>query len=269
MRIILIFFILGLILLIQSTPDSFATLYENPTFEFSIDYPEGWDYVDELIIMDGVTYAASFYDDKEEWWSFIDVRFVESEFGGKFGTDKKNLEVLEYNISGWCELASFEIDGFTCSNFYLEYLRVVPTIEYKAYEVKYTWIESHPDETYFDNIIIVRYIPTENGNWYLYSESARERFSEYEDLIYDSFDSFYSKDIEEIGQNNLDALLDESGILVNDQYGFSITPPQNWELGTTNFALGKNTITRFFCKSRLSGIGSTLNFCTLCTNRTL
>lgn len=238
MRVVLVLSILVLILFVYSIPESFATFYENPVFEFSVDYPEGWDYVDDLVIQGKITYPVTFYDDENEWYSMLDIRFVDGEFGGKFGTDKNNLESLGNNLSGWCDVATFEIDGFTCSDFYIEYLRTVPEAEYKAYEMKYSWIMITPDDMYYDYIVIVRYIPGETGAWYLYSETIRDRFPDYENLIYDSFDSFYAKDVEVLGQNNLESLLDDSGNFVNEQYGFSIVPPSNWELGNTNFSLG-------------------------------
>jgi len=235
-------------------PTNFQT-YSDPNFDFKIDYPSNWDYDDDFIMELGIIYPIGFYDDIDEYHSFFDVRFVENDIDTMFGTDQQKIELLTYFIEGLCESYSFETVGYTCEDLEILYSRTRTVNEQTVYDIKYSWIETFPDYSYYEVINIVRTIPAKEGIWTLYSETTSEKFSLYENNILHMLDSFTLPESQLIPKSgSSDSKILPSGEYVNEKYGFSVMYPKDWKIGIEDLKQGDFFVPVSFHQSSYSGL---------------
>ena len=132
-----IFFLFSLFVLILFAVEfTHATEYNSPSFGFSVDYPEDWDYDDELFITEGRIFVVGFYDNIEEYSTVLDIQIIEEKLTGRVGTDQQQLELLSHIYQGYCDVSSFDIEGYICEDFNIEYTRVIDYDSHKEYEIK-------------------------------------------------------------------------------------------------------------------------------------
>ena len=230
-----IFFLFSTFLLIPFAIEyASASEYHSPSFGFTVQYPDEWDYDDELFIADGRIFVVGFYDNIEEYSTVLDIQIIEEKLTGRVGTDQQQLQLLSHIYQGYCDVSSYNVEGYICEDFEIEYARVLNFDTHKEYEIKTIWSSIYPDETYYDIINIIRVIPTNSGTWYLYSETYfDEDFSMLEEKIFSIMDSFTLPDSEIILKEN-SSLISPSGQYKNEKFNFSLISPQGWIVGEEN-----------------------------------
>ena len=239
-----------------SPPNSFdidnAVLYSNysdPNFGFTIEYPKSWDMENEFIVESGVYYPVIFYDDIDAYYTFVEIRYAEQEIWVPLNNDAEELEEMTSLIELGCDQNTFESYGFECKNFKHDFSRVIETSGQKHFEIKYSWELILDDNSSWDTESILRVIPAQNGNWYLYTETQSDVFENHEEILYRMLDSFSLPSSEVLLYESFDSFfLEESQLLDNEKYGFSMMMPAGWGKSDREFDLGGLSATAFYPK---------------------
>jgi len=172
---------------------TFATsTYYSEEFGFSIDYPEEWSFDDEPFSIENYISVITFYDNIDAWNSMFDVSYI---IGGE-GANLEDEYYIDYLLNieqDICEFTSFDTETYICSDFVLLDSKKLFINGRSAYQIMYTWTETYPDDSFYENVSIITEIPVGEDVWSLYSETVIEDFPEFTDDIESMIKSFTSE----------------------------------------------------------------------------
>lgn len=172
--------------------------YSNGEFGFTISYPESWT-VDESYaepssypeVYDMTYYPVGFYDDEEGWESYFEIKFIKNDKTARENKGGRYLTALVELLRDDCKIASFEVEGFACSNHSIIDSKIIQIDGRQAYQVKESWTETWPDQTIYRNIRLLTDIPIGNNVWTLDSTTVSSEFPRFSNTILESFNSFH------------------------------------------------------------------------------
>ncbi len=171
--------------------------YENDEFGFSIKYPKDWNIDDSYVepsenpgVYDVTYYPIAFYNDIDEWEAYFEVKYVVNEATAKSYSGSQYINQVKNILREDCKIASFDYEGFTCSNHSITDSKIIEINGETAYQFTESSISTYPDgETYRDTRIITDII-VGNDLWTLDSTVIASEYPKYSDAIHSSLESF-------------------------------------------------------------------------------
>ncbi len=173
-------------------PMSFGELYYNNEYSFSVQYPDNWR-VDRDAAADG---EVSFLDGVEEGavynlWESNTFIYPVLDMGEKL-SDYEEKQWARESSEQYCNEANYANDDYRCGSFVVisqvsgKSLDGYPTITTKSTEVrKYQDLSNNTPMIVLEKLIYV-----DDDIWVINSNTDADKFSEYENRIYATMNSF-------------------------------------------------------------------------------
>ena len=170
-------------------PETGATSFQTlRTPEFSIRHPSDWDVDDEVIdlganpgMWESATSFVAFYDDADD--TMLEVVFYEEDDNAINNRGEAYLDRLEDSLRQACRQASYEYEGFECSNYSLADSQVREGAGGAVYRVTETWTETYGPGDSADYVGLHSSIPVGRNAWMVYSFTASDVFSQHSSVI--------------------------------------------------------------------------------------
>ena len=177
-------------------PETGATSFQTfRTPEFSIRHPLDWDVDDEVIdlganpgMWESATSFVVFYDDADD--TMLEVVFYEEDDNAINNRGEAYLDRLEDSLRQACQQASYEYEGFECSNYSLTDSQVREGAGGAVYRVTETWTETYGSGDSADYVGLHSSIPVGRNAWMVYSFTASDVFSQHSSVISGMLASF-------------------------------------------------------------------------------
>ena len=188
----LFFSLIALFSISMLVPMSFGELYYNNEYSFSVQYPDNWRMVDEDVgdvivqFMDGVEEGSTW-----SLWESSTTIYLLTEMGEKL-SDYEEKQWMRESNKEICDDATNIKNDYRCGSFKIisqvsgKSLDGYPTITTKSTETRnYTDLSNN-----IPMVIIEKYIYVDDDVWGIYTETDADMFSEYENKIYATMNSF-------------------------------------------------------------------------------
>ena len=164
-----------------STPETGTTSFQ--TFEapeFSIRYPSDWDVDDEVLDLganpgswDSASSLAWFYD-ADGGDASLEVTFYEEDSNAINNRDEAYLDILEDRLRQECLQASYEYEGFECSNHAIGSSDKAEDTGNGAYVVIETLTRTYDQGEPIDYLTFYSSFPVGRNAWAIYSVTPRD-----------------------------------------------------------------------------------------------
>ena len=188
----LFFSLIALFSISMLVPMSFGELYYNNEYSFSVQYPDNWRMVDEDVgdvivqFMDGVEEGSTW-----SLWESSTTIYLLTEMGEKL-SDYEEKQWMRESNKEICDDATNIKNDYRCGSFKIisqvsgKSLDGYPTITTKSTETRnYTDLSNN-----IPMVIIEKYIYVDDDVWGICTETDADMFSEYENKIYATMNSF-------------------------------------------------------------------------------
>ena len=191
-----VFFTVCAIILFTFIPQSYAELYYNEKYSFSVDIPSGWTVTDNGVesyegfyICDGGNYGV--IGELGQWNTCIRIDYY-PDYGVKYSDDRERQLQLQ-ELRETCNSATFADDGYRCANFELiEQMAAGITVDgYPRITTIHTETNDWPGLTAQDQVIVTTYIYVGNDEWDINSQSDWDVWSEHKSKVFHLINSFH------------------------------------------------------------------------------
>ena len=216
--------------------EAFGLEYHDKNYNFTINYPENWNYNDNFIT-DIALSPVKFFDVTGQGWSaMLQVQLINDQNFNGFEKDKQAFDFLNSYIKRNCNQYTFANDAFICTNLMINHTKTIEQDDKKYYEIYYTWTEYYGELGSNDDTSIVRMIPSDKRAWLLYTETYTKNYENHKSSFYSMMDSFVLPTTElmtnEISTysltdiNNEESLSNEGGgcIIATAAFGSELAP---------------------------------------------
>ena len=173
-------------------PMSFGELYYNNEYSFSVQYPDGWRVIEYADIENGVSFSDGV--EKGSTWSLWESNisvYLLSEMGEKL-SDYEEKKWQRESSKEMCDEATNHETGFRCWSFKIisqvsgKSLNGYPTMLTKSTETR-NYVDLSKN---IPMIVLEKFVYVGEDIWVIYAETDADMFSEYEDRIYATMNSF-------------------------------------------------------------------------------
>jgi len=184
-------------------PMSFGELYYNNEYSFSVQYPDGWRVIEYADIENGVSFSDGV--EKGSTWSLWESNisvYLLSEMGEKL-SDYEEKKWQRESSKEMCDEATNHETGFRCWSFKIisqvsgKSLNGYPTMLTKSTETR-NYVDLSKN---IPMIVLEKFVYVGEDIWVIYAETDADMFSEYEDRIYATMNSFRYPDLGNICRN--------------------------------------------------------------------
>jgi hypothetical protein len=172
-------------------PMSFGELYYNNEYSFSVQYPDNWrveDYGDgQVSFLDGIEEGNVY-----SLWESNTIIYPLFDMGEKL-SDYEEKKWARESSQQYCNEANYANNDYRCGSF-----EVISQVSGKSLD-GYPTITTKSTETrkYSDNsvgtvpmVVVIKLIYVDDVVWVIDSNTDADRFSQYEDRIYATMNSF-------------------------------------------------------------------------------
>ena len=173
-------------------PMSFGELYYNNEYSFSVQYPDGWRVIEYADIENGVSFSDGV--EKGSTWSLWESNisvYLLSEMGEKL-SDYEEKKWARESSQQYCNEATNNEQDYRCWSFKVisqvsgKSLDGYPTITTKSTEVrKYQDLSNN-----IPMVVLEKLIYVDDDIWIISASTDSDKFSEYENRIYATMNSF-------------------------------------------------------------------------------
>ncbi|MDH3203089.1 MAG: hypothetical protein OEL81_00220 [Nitrosopumilus sp.] len=213
------------ILLFQGVSyNAFAEIYHNEKYQFSIEYPDNWVYEEDFEMGDETFGMVSFLDEIPNWSAEISITNWDLDSSTSYLSDQQYLNALIKDEEYLCVTATFEIDGYQCSDFNLTNSEILTVNEKKAFRVQYTYTEHYSDDVSDDITILITEVRDNNKAWSILSSAYTDDFPQY----LKTFDSSHRSFQLEYSANENIIPSSEYLSYSNSILGYQIKHPSDW-----------------------------------------
>jgi hypothetical protein len=192
-----VFFTVCAIILFTFIPQSYAELYYNEKYSFSVDIPSGW-IVEDLGVED---YGVWVCDGNEELafgvldvgvWNTCVTIYYYPDWGAK-QSDARERALQIDEVRGWCTSATYAEASYTCENFRVdEKMPTAITIDgYPRITTITTETNYYPTYPVQDMVNTVSYIYVGNDEWNIITTSDSDVWDEHQSKIFHLINSFH------------------------------------------------------------------------------
>ena len=154
------------------TPQAEAKIYIDDEYRFWIEYPSNWWFEDTQVeiepipgINDGTVIFPSFRDGVQYWYQFTSVTLIKNSTIVMNYDGQQFFDVIINDLKNGCMIASFDYEGYVCSNYNVTDTKILEINGMKAYQIMDTWIEKYPDGLNFTKKSIVTDFVVKNDLW--------------------------------------------------------------------------------------------------------
>ncbi|MFY9299859.1 MAG: CFI-box-CTERM domain-containing protein [Candidatus Nitrosotenuis sp.] len=161
--------------------------YFNKQYGFSLKIPKDWQYT-EFTTKSDVELLMSFYDDPEYPTITGDVVFLKGYGYGQYRSDAQLENELFLGLSQSCQMATFEVEGYTCSSPKLIDSNTKMLSDKKAYIITYSWVTTYPSGS-IETISKVVSFSVGIDNFLIYIDSNKDSFEQHQQEINSIIDS--------------------------------------------------------------------------------
>jgi len=158
--------------LISLVPEAEAKIYIDDEYGFWIEYPDNWWFEDTRIeiepihgLNDGTIIFPSFRDGIYYWYQFASVTLMKNSTVAMNYEGQEFFDVLINDLKNGCKVASFEHEGYQCSDYTVIDTEITEINGMKAYQITDSWNETYPDGLNFTKVSIVTDIVIGNDLW--------------------------------------------------------------------------------------------------------
>ena len=189
-----VLFIICATILFTLIPQSYAELYYNEKYSFSVDIPSGW-IVDDLgVERDGVFVCDGKVDAAHEfqlWKTCIRIDYY-PDYGEKYSDDQEKQLQLD-DLMNQCRTATFAEHEYKCTNFKLvEQMPAGITVDgYPRITTIHTETYDLPGFAPQDQVDVTTYVYVGNDVWGISSQSDWDVWSEHKSKIFHLINSFH------------------------------------------------------------------------------
>ena len=192
-----VFFTVCAIILFTFIPQSYAELYYNEKYSFSMDIPNGW-IIEDLGVEDGGVWVC---DGNEELalgvldvgvWNTCVTIYYYPDFGAKQSdTRERALQIGE--MRDLCTSATYAEANYTCENFQVvEKMPTAITVDgYPRITTITAETNYYPDYPVQDMVNTISYIYVGNDQWDITSQSDLDMWDEHQSKIFHLINSFH------------------------------------------------------------------------------
>jgi len=186
------------IILFTLIPQSYAELYYNEKYSFSVDIPSGWTVTgidplsDEgILICDGGEELPLGILDIGIWNTCIEI-FYYPDFGAKQSDARERAMQLDY-VRDLCNSATYSESEYTCENFQLvEKMPTAITIDgYPRITTITAETNYYPDYPVQDMVNTISFIYVGNDEWDILTYSDSDVWDEHQSKIFHLINSFH------------------------------------------------------------------------------
>jgi len=178
----------------MTAPSAFGELYYNNEYSFSVQYPDNWR-VDDQPSDDGI--AVMFIDGVEEGsvysiWESNTMIYPVFDTGYKL-SDYEEKKWARESSQQYCNESNYANNDYRCGSFAVvsqvsgKSLDGYPTITTKSTETR-QWPDNSVGTA--SMIVVEKLIYVDEDLWVIVSSTDADKFSEYEDMIYATMNSF-------------------------------------------------------------------------------
>ena len=178
----------------MTAPSAFGELYYNNEYSFSVQYPDNWR-VDDQPSDDGI--AVMFIDGVEEGsvysiWESNTIIYPVFDMGYKL-SDYEEKKWARESSQQYCNESNYANNDYRCGSFAVvsqvsgKSLDGYPTITTKSTETR-QWPDNSVGTA--SMIVVEKLIYVDEDLWVIVSSTDADKFSEYEDMIYATMNSF-------------------------------------------------------------------------------
>ncbi len=164
-------------------------VFESKQFSFSIEYPSDW-FVDDEVISNEFGDSIVGFTPDGDYSNSIYVTFSPNsdEFAGLSGDSY--LQLLEDDARGWCTIADFEYDGFTCDSFSAMNTKKISISGMDGYQIEYTFRKQTQDGDFLQTIARQVDIPIGKNYFQIVTESEKENWQNFKPAFLNAINSF-------------------------------------------------------------------------------
>jgi hypothetical protein len=164
---------------------------------FIVQYSGNWDVDNEVMdlgaipgVSSSTTSFVAFYDDIDEWSSYLEIIRYENEQGAMKYSGNSYLDYLVELLRNDCTIVSFDIEGYVCSNHSITNSEIIQVDGKQAYKVTETWTETYPNNDSYRNVRILVEIPVGDDVWSLDSTTVSNEYPRYAGVLEKMITSF-------------------------------------------------------------------------------
>jgi len=177
--------------------------YYDDEFGFTMSYPDGWiidtetvDYGSYAGYDDGFLSLVYFYDDTNFSFNSIEVTFTKNDNIARNNSGQQYVERVTARLAENCEIATFEVDDYRCSDF-----KVLDTNSFRhngfpSYSFIQTWTEYYPDGSSLDYKSVLTDILNGNDVWTIDGIADKNSFTKFQPVLKNVVDSFIFDDVD-------------------------------------------------------------------------
>ena len=161
--------------------------YYNTDYKFSIEYPKGWVIDDELVWDNNWVNVVAFYPNEEFEGTSVQLIFTANDAELIGLSSNQFLKKMIQITNDWCDLTSFDYDGFICNN-----LSIVDSITFEnnMNAIAYTYTQTLDDGTVYNKFESLAIQPVGVDTYTILLETTQEDSFYYADSLRHSINSF-------------------------------------------------------------------------------
>jgi hypothetical protein len=152
-----------------STAD--AKIYIDDEYKFWIEYPDNWWFEDTKVVVEpypgineGVTIFPSFRDGARYWYNFASVTLMKNATITTYN-EEQFTNILIGDLKNVCNLASFEVEGYICTNHKVIEIKNTVINGLEALQITDSWTEIYQEGQNSTKISMITDIIIENDLW--------------------------------------------------------------------------------------------------------
>jgi hypothetical protein len=177
--------------------------YYDDEFGYSLSYPDGWIIDTETVdwgsspgFDEGFFSLVYFYDDSNFSFNSIEVTFAKNDNIARNNSGQQYVERVTARLAENCEIATFEVDDYQCSDF-----KVLDTNSFRhngfpSYSFIQTWTEYYPDGSSLEYKGVLTDILNGNDVWTIDGIADKNSFTKFQPVLKNVVDSFIFDDVD-------------------------------------------------------------------------
>ena len=195
----------GLVFITNITSQVEAAVFIDEEYGFWIEYPDNW-YKEDVRIksnpIPGTNSEAiifpSFRDGINWWEHFVSVTLYKNHPITENFQQDEFFKNLENDLNQSCKFASFDFEGYQCTDHKILNVTVIEINNMTAYQTADIWTENYPDGTNSTKVGVITDIIVENDLWQIDSIIIQDLYDENTDRINEIVGSFKFLDEHEV-----------------------------------------------------------------------
>lgn len=172
-------------------------IHQDLHYGYSIEFPNNWYFDDTIVkfpadpgIDSGGSILGSFRDGVYLWNHFISVTLIYNDTISINYKGQQFLDRLTEELRNTCSSATFDVEGYQCSNYQIKSANKINFGGKEAYQITESWTEIYPKKPQTEKISIVTDIVVGKNVWQIDSINLVDSYKKDYKAINDTINSF-------------------------------------------------------------------------------